>query len=101
MDLSKATNERKLVICRKYYLAGFALLPFLWMVNAFWFFKYAFKAPDFPEQKKIRSYVIQSMVGSFVWLVVLIVWISIFQLNRASWGKIGDQISFIIPLNKV
>ena len=35
--------------------AGFAFLPFLWLVNACWFFKYAFKAPDFPEQKKIRS----------------------------------------------
>ena len=45
--------------------------------------------------------VIQSLVGSIVWLLVLIIWISIFQLNRASWGKIGDQLSFIIPLNRV
>ena len=45
--------------------------------------------------------VIQSLVGSMVWLLVLIIWISIFQLNRASWGKIGDQLSFIIPLNRV
>lgn len=35
--------------------AGFALLPFLWLVNAIWFFKYAFKSAEFPEQKKIRS----------------------------------------------
>ncbi|XP_067937612.1 gamma-secretase subunit PEN-2-like [Watersipora subatra] len=101
MDLSRASNEEKLNICRKYYLAGFAFLPFLWAVNAVWFFKYAFKTTEFPQQKKIRSYVIQSFVGSLIWLIALIIWISLYQLNRVSWGIIGDQISFIMPINKV
>lgn len=45
--------------------------------------------------------VIQSMVLSIVWLIALSVWIAIFQVNRASWGVIGDQLSFIIPLNRL
>ncbi|KAF6031416.1 PSENEN [Bugula neritina] len=101
LDLSKVSNEEKLKICRKYYLAGFALLPFVWAINAVWFFKYAFKSTEFPEQKKMRSYVLQSLVGCVVWTIALIIWISLYQINRASWGLIGDQISFIIPLNRI
>jgi len=34
--------------------AGFALLPFLWAVNAVWFSKEAFVAPPYEEQKQIK-----------------------------------------------
>lgn len=38
-----------------YYAAGFALLPFLWAVNAIWFVKEAFFVQQYEEQKQIRK----------------------------------------------
>jgi len=40
------------VVC---FLGGFALLPFLWLINSVWFFRDAFLAEAFDEQKRIRS----------------------------------------------
>ncbi|KAJ9595729.1 hypothetical protein L9F63_013092 [Diploptera punctata] len=97
MDLSKMKNDRKLFLCRWYYRAGFAFLPFLWCVNAIWFFGEAFRKPHFEEQKEIKKYVIMSGIGAIIWTAGLTAWITIFQLNRAAWGEAGDQISFMIP----
>ncbi|KAK8378675.1 hypothetical protein O3P69_009403 [Scylla paramamosain] len=62
-------NDKKLNLCRKYYMAGFALLPFMWAVNALWFMREAFWAPPYPEQKQIRRYVVVSGVGALLWLL--------------------------------
>ncbi|BFZ25482.1 hypothetical protein BsWGS_28521 [Bradybaena similaris] len=97
MDLRRVKNEEKLVLCRKYYLAGFFILPFLWFVNSIWFFSEAFWKPPYAEQKTIRSYVIWSIVGTLVWMAIIITWVVVFQVNRASWGITGEQLSFIIP----
>lgn len=37
------------------FTAGFAFLPFLWAINAVWFFSDAFKKPHFEEQAQIRK----------------------------------------------
>ncbi|KAJ8980382.1 hypothetical protein NQ317_009376 [Molorchus minor] len=98
MDLSKVPNEKKLYLCRWYFRVGFALLPFVWTVNAIWFFNEAFRKPEYEEQKNIKKYVIMSAIGSSIWFVLLATWITTFQLNRASWGEFADHISFIIPV---
>ncbi|XP_054660937.1 gamma-secretase subunit PEN-2 isoform X1 [Grus americana] len=54
MNLERVSNEDKLELCRKYYLGGFALLPFLWLVNVLWFFREAFVAPPYGEQPLLR-----------------------------------------------
>ncbi|XP_063615785.1 gamma-secretase subunit PEN-2-like, partial [Penaeus indicus] len=69
MKFERLSHDRKLGICRKYFMAGFALLPFMWAVNAIWFLKEAFCATPYPEQKQIRTYVIVSGIGAIVWLV--------------------------------
>ena len=45
MDLSsaKVTPEQKVSLCTKYFYLGFLCLPFLWGVNAAWFFGEAFR----------------------------------------------------------
>lgn len=92
------SNDKKLYLCRWYYIGGFFLLPFLWFVNAVWFFNEAFrKTPAYDEQTLIRKYVLRSMIGSVIWAAVLVTWIAIFQTNRADWGATADRISFIIP----
>ncbi|EFN82028.1 gamma-secretase subunit pen-2 isoform X2 [Harpegnathos saltator] len=97
MDLSKVPNERKLYLCRWYFRAGFALLPFLWAVNVIWFWKEAFTKPLYEEQKQIKKYVIISAIGATVWAIALLAWIITFQTQRAAWGEFGDAISYIIP----
>ncbi|RLU16532.1 hypothetical protein DMN91_010600 [Ooceraea biroi] len=97
MDLSKISNEKKLYLCKWYFRAGFALLPFLWAVNAIWFLKEAFVVPPYEEQKQIKRYVIFSAIGAIAWTAALITWIIIFQTYRAAWGEFADAISYIIP----
>jgi len=45
----------------------------------------------------IRFYVILSIIGAVTWLIIITVWVVIFQLNRVKWGEWGDSISFNIP----
>ncbi len=61
VNLKKLSDKDKLDLCRKYYLAGFFFLPFMWIVNFVWFFSNAFKRNSFAEQaqmKKCNLYII-------------------------------------------
>ncbi|KAG8182680.1 hypothetical protein JTE90_017659 [Oedothorax gibbosus] len=98
MDLRKMKNEDKLKLSRWYYRGGFFFLPYLWFVNAIWFFKEAFQQTPYEEQKMIRTYVIRSAIGALVWAAGLIAWITVFQMRRAEWGALADDLSFIIPM---
>lgn len=98
MNLERLPNEEKLSLCRKYYLGGFAFLPFLWLVNVVWFFREAFVKPAYTEQLQIKTYVKRSALGLLLWVAVLTTWITIFQHFRAEWGEVGDYLSFTIPL---
>ncbi|XP_022902831.1 gamma-secretase subunit pen-2 [Onthophagus taurus] len=100
MDLSKYSNEKKLNLCRYYFKAGFALLPFVWAVNAIWFFNEAFRKDKYNEQAQIKRYVIYSGIGALTWFIIITTWIVIYQMNRADWGIWGDYISFITPLGR-
>ena len=93
-------NDEKLRICRRYFYGGFALLPFLWFVNTIWFLRDAFFKEEFEEQKEIRKYVVRSGIGTFVWTVAIVTWITFYQLHRADWGELGDRISFLIPYGR-
>ncbi|CAG2056009.1 unnamed protein product [Timema podura] len=72
---------------------GFAFLPFLWCVNAVWFFKDAFIKQPYEEQKNV----ILSAIGALIWVAGLTTWIVTFQTQRAQWGETADYMSFIIP----
>jgi len=97
MDLSRVKDEEKLNLSRKYFYAGFALLPFLWFVNAIWFFREAFRRPPYDQQQAIKGYVIKSMVGSAIWFILIVAWIIVFQTMRTEWGDLGDDLSFVVP----
>ncbi|XP_067634009.1 gamma-secretase subunit pen-2 [Eurosta solidaginis] len=100
MDISKATNANKLNLCQTYFRVGLACLPFVWAINVVWFFDEAFRVPSYPEQEKIRKYVIMSLIGAFLWTAIIISWVVIFQTNRAEWGEFADHISFVIPAGR-
>ncbi|CAG9794616.1 unnamed protein product [Diatraea saccharalis] len=100
MDLNRLPNDKKLQLCRWYFKVGCVFLPFVWAVNAIWFFREAFLKSPFEEQKQIKKYVLLSASGALVWAVALIAWVTVFQLQRASWGATGDALSFIVPLGR-
>ncbi|CAH2056047.1 unnamed protein product, partial [Iphiclides podalirius] len=100
MDLNRLPNDKKLQLCRWYFKVGCILLPFVWAVNAVWFFKEAFIKPPFEEQKQIKKYVLMSAGGAAVWACSLAAWVSVFQTRRVTWGAIGDSLSFIVPLGQ-
>ncbi|CAF1122920.1 unnamed protein product, partial [Brachionus calyciflorus] len=97
MNLKKVSDKEKLDICRKYYLGGFAFLPFLWLVNFVWFYKHAFKRSEFPEQAQMKKYLVHSGIGCLIWMVILVIWNIVFQVNRVSWDAVGDHLTFILP----
>ncbi|CRK93475.1 CLUMA_CG007011, isoform A [Clunio marinus] len=98
MDINRVSNEKKLNLCTWYFRAGFAFLPFVWVINVIWFFDSAVRKPPFEEQNAIRKYVILSAIGSFIWIIIIATWVSLFQANRIAWGSWADDLSFIIPL---
>ncbi|XP_064900080.1 gamma-secretase subunit PEN-2 [Patagioenas fasciata] len=98
MNLGRVSNEEKLELCRKYYRGGFALLPFLWLVNVLWFFREAFVVQPYGEQQQIRTYVRRSALGLGLWGAALGLWVGLFQSQRQSWGALGDYLAFTLPL---
>ena len=96
--MDKASDADKLGLCKKYFFIGFAFLPFLWGINAFWFFNEAFvRKPEFPEQKSMKKYVVISGTLSLICLAALFTWMAVFIIYRAQWGELGDYLSFNIP----
>ncbi|XP_040576118.1 gamma-secretase subunit PEN-2 [Lepeophtheirus salmonis] len=100
MDLSsaKVSDEDRVTLCRKYFIAGFCFLPFAWFVNVLWFYPQGFRREDFPGRKSIRKMVIGSAIGASLWTAAFISWIIVFYNYRASWGPLGDRMSFNIPI---
>uniref|UniRef100_A0A8C3UAX0 Gamma-secretase subunit PEN-2 n=1 Tax=Catharus ustulatus TaxID=91951 RepID=A0A8C3UAX0_CATUS len=94
MNLERVSNEEKLELCRKYYLGGFLLLPFLWLVNVVWFSLYL------SQVCHLSRYVIRSAVGAALWGLGLGVWVGLFQTRRNQWGALGDALSFTQPMGE-
>ena len=65
MDLSsaKVTPEQKVSLCTKYFYLGFLCLPFLWGVNAAWFFGEAFRY--FYHELKTYSVLLYSVLPMY------------------------------------
>ena len=57
LESSKVTPEEKVELCKKYFYLGWLALPFVWGINAVWFYKEAFIKPEFPGQvKNLRTF---------------------------------------------
>jgi presenilin enhancer 2 len=83
---------------------GSLFLPFLWLVNVIWFFKYAFsmncdtdEAED--QRKELKKWVILSGIGTAAWMIILISWNAYFQTYRTSldWA---DSWTYILPVGR-
>ena len=97
MNLEKVGEEEKVAISRRYFIGGFFFLPLLWVVNSAWFFREAIKKNG---NQMIRRYVAGSVVGTVVWIAVVILWTSVYQTQRTNWGSFADYISLTLPYGK-
>ncbi|KAL5269981.1 hypothetical protein ACHWQZ_G003453 [Mnemiopsis leidyi] len=94
MNLRRASPEEKINVCRKYFLAGLPLLPWVWIVNVLWFWREATKPDHIPE---VRKYVMYSAIGALAYLTVFGTWVGVYQSQRVAWGALGDRISIFVP----
>lgn len=51
-----ATLQERVNISKKYYIGGFFLLPWLWIINTFWFFPFAVKSGADPKLRKSKHH---------------------------------------------
>mmetsp|Transcript_425 Transcript_425/g.562 ORF Transcript_425/g.562 Transcript_425/m.562 type:complete len:108 (+) Transcript_425:80-403(+) len=71
------------ILARRMFFGGCALLPWLWIVNILYFL------PGIRAGKvnaEVKAWVNRSMAGSAIVVSVLVAWIVIFQLNWIRWG---------------
>ena len=74
------------------FLGGFACLPFLWTVNAIWFFKEAFFRPEFEGQSKMKQcmYIFCWMFRRFMYQVVEVY--SVYCVLQMWLGRSSEQL---------
>ncbi|MCO5574949.1 hypothetical protein L7F22_028744 [Adiantum nelumboides] len=78
---------------RNFFYAGFALLPWLWFVNCFYFWpvlRHHHRSPD----PLLRSYIVRSAVGFLVYSMLLLTWALTFAIGQerlfgSSWKNLA------------
>lgn len=70
MNLKKASAEDKVNVCRKYFIAGIPLLPWVWLVNVAWFWREAAKPDHIPQVSetfpKLGAHFVSNLVSTFI-----------------------------------
>ncbi|KAL9663846.1 hypothetical protein QQ045_019238 [Rhodiola kirilowii] len=84
------SEEESVGYARRFFKFGFALLPWLWAVNCYYFWPVLRNSRSFPP---IRPYVIGSAVGFATFTVLLTSWALTFaiggeQLFGSNWDKL-------------
>mmetsp|Transcript_13929 Transcript_13929/g.23984 ORF Transcript_13929/g.23984 Transcript_13929/m.23984 type:complete len:100 (-) Transcript_13929:58-357(-) len=88
------TEDKMKMIAKRLFLAGFCFLPFIWLVNAFYFRRY-YKHEATPDS--VRTYVKASLICFTVFMIVWLIWIITFYAGWNSWGAVGESLTVIIP----
>ncbi|KAJ5079739.1 gamma-secretase subunit pen-2 [Anaeramoeba ignava] len=83
------TEEQKIKVAKKMYIAGFFFLPWLWFCLAIYFRK--------EKNEILQKYVKKAYFGFFVFTFFLLTWMAVFLSQRDRWGVKGDNLSVNIP----
>ncbi|OAO14448.1 trafficking protein particle complex subunit 1 [Blastocystis sp. ATCC 50177/Nand II] len=73
----------ELKYARIYYIAGFFCLPMVWMLVVMNWWR--FRKSNTENGKKMRTYVMRSLVGCVIWAVALVIWCVVYQFT---WEKV-------------
>ncbi|TPX34685.1 hypothetical protein SmJEL517_g02741 [Synchytrium microbalum] len=95
MRLEKLPEAEILKTARYMFYGGWLFLPWLWLVAFIYILPVTRKRPEL--NPRIAQYAWWSFVGSMVWLVIALAWLSIYLTQRVKWGAGGDRISVSLP----
>ncbi|PKI42240.1 probable gamma-secretase subunit PEN-2 [Punica granatum] len=84
------SEEDAVSYARRFYKFGFALLPWLWAVNCFYFWPVLRHKRSFPQ---IRCYVLGSAIGFTAFTILLCSWVLTFAIGGESlFGTAWDKL---------
>ncbi|KAG2711559.1 hypothetical protein I3843_04G076100 [Carya illinoinensis] len=84
------SEEASVNYARSFYSFGFAMLPWLWALNCFYFWPVLRHSRSFP---RIRHYVVRSAVGFGVFTAILATWALTFAIGgKPLFGPVWDQL---------
>lgn len=90
-DPNKMSVDEARSVSFKMFVGGFFFLPLLWLINAFYFRRHIRSGGD----AQVRRYVVWSIVGGSVELVLAAVWYTIFSLQWSGWGETGEAMALV------
>ncbi|CAK9316370.1 unnamed protein product [Citrullus colocynthis] len=83
------SEEESVSYARRFYKFGFALLPFLWAVNCFYFWP-VLRSRSFP---RIRPYIVGSAIGFGVFMAIISSWALTFSIGgERLFGPVWDKL---------
>eukprot|EP01095_Lingulamoeba_sp_RSL-Kostka_P003707 TRINITY_DN1469_c0_g1_i1.p1 TRINITY_DN1469_c0_g1~~TRINITY_DN1469_c0_g1_i1.p1 ORF type:complete len:100 (+),score=22.43 TRINITY_DN1469_c0_g1_i1:134-433(+) len=81
-------------VSKRMFIAGFFLLPWVWFVNFFYFYKYL-KYNKTP--KEVKQYVWLSLIFGIITTVLMFVWYFVFYFGYNTWGITGENLIIFLP----
>ncbi|GLT81565.1 hypothetical protein SLE2022_000100 [Rubroshorea leprosula] len=84
------SEDESVTYARRFYKFGYALLPWLWAINCFYFWPVLRNSRSFP---RLRPYVFGSAVGFAVFSTLLLSWALTFAIGgKDLFGPVWDQL---------
>lgn len=94
---SKWPHSEQIRVSRLMYLGGFAFLPWLWLVNAFFFRHALSRKSAHRAHPEVVSHARKSLLGALLGFGVLFIWMTLYLLERVKWGSFARSISLNYP----
>lgn len=82
----RAVTKRDLDVARKMFLGGLPLLPWLWICSALYFYEKWRYAPRDRRYHELCMYYNRYLVGSGVYVALVVLWTIVFQTGYKSLG---------------
>eukprot|EP01091_Cochliopodium_minus_P017433 TRINITY_DN6829_c0_g1_i1.p1 TRINITY_DN6829_c0_g1~~TRINITY_DN6829_c0_g1_i1.p1 ORF type:complete len:104 (-),score=20.77 TRINITY_DN6829_c0_g1_i1:125-436(-) len=91
---ARKSKKASIHVSQRMLIGGFFFLPWLWLVNAMYFYRQLFAKGDKKIPQVQRNVRISFILGILFW-IPLIVWYVYFAKNWRNWGTFGENLSFI------
>lgn len=82
-QLERSQNEANVLLARRFFFCGLACLPWLWIVNLFYFRAAICSSDASPE---LRTWLRRSLLGVIAFTVLFSIWIALIQTQWEAWG---------------
>jgi presenilin enhancer 2 len=94
---SKWPHSEQIRVSRIMYLGGFAFLPWLWLVNAFFFRHALSRKSAHRAHPEVVSHARKSLLGALLGFGMLFIWMTLYLLERVKWGSLARTIALNYP----